>query len=180
MGYGEFAFIICIFAVAIIYVPFGISHARKADATMAAYQGFFTKSQAYFYGNAIYLAAICFPLGVLTLFGKAPATPGISRGVEILLCFVVGTLCVMYVKNKQKKLKEKYGEIAAKEIIKAMIIVGDGRSFRRAAKLFGIIAFESLDHEYVATDRGHVRVVKTGEHTYIDAEGNSYIDKDLV
>lgn len=161
---------------AIVYVIYSIGCARKADAMMRAYEGFFTKMEAYLYVNAITVAVVCIVLIAAVLMGVFTF---VSPVVDVLLYIALAAICILYVMSKRKKLIAKYGESAARDIIKAMSIVGNGRAFRSAVRIFGFVAFESLKHEYVRAENGTVRVVQSGEHSYVDADGNVYTDKDI-
>ena len=165
-------------AFAVVYVFYSIGCARKADAMMQAYTGFFTKMEAYLYVNAITVAVVCMVMLVAVIGGLFTF---VSMAVDILLYIALAVACLCYVANKRKKLSAKYGEVAAKEILKAMRIVGNGRAFRSAARIFGFITFESLNPKYMETESGEwVRVVQTGRNTFIDAEGNTYSAKDIA
>ncbi len=161
-----------IFAViALVGVIFGIWCARRQEAMQAYYEGFFSRVQSFLFANITLSAVCCVLVGVAAPFVMGGTSPAF---------FIVGGLLALYSVHVYRKMAARYGKLAARELLRAMWIIENGKAMLFATSFFGVVTFEMLPHACIATARGVVCVVRCGENSYIDAEGNLYGREDLL
>lgn len=171
-----------ILCLIIAFLSYAAKCARRKDALLWKYEGFFTSWQAYMYTTysmTLPLAPL-FGIGALILshFDTDGAFPEGMLTAYAGVCFVAFFIILLLKKGRERKLNRKYGPVAAKEIRKAMRDVGWGIAFGMGCNIFGTIAFESVNPQTLMTEEGEiVRVVQTSDTEWVDASGTYYKSK---
>lgn len=168
---GLVIFMILFLAIAIPAFIFSLWCVRREKILQERFEGFFTRAQSFLFANVLLAAVCCILLGI--------ATPFVMGGSP-LLYLLAGPVLALYPVSVYRKLVARYGKVAALEIAKGMYMLETARAMRKAAKIFGVVAFETLPHTYIDTVHGTARVIRCGENSYVDAEGNLYTREDLV
>lgn len=168
---GYVIFMVVFFAIAIPAFIFSIWCARRQQAMQERYRGFFTRTQSFLFATLL-LAAVCSVLvGIASIF---------VMGSTSVMYFILGPLVALVPLSIYRKLASRYGRMAARELARAMYIIETGRAMKFAVRFVGVMTFEMLPQTTIATAEGIVSVVRCGENSYIDAEGNLYGREDLL
>lgn len=168
---GYVIFMVVFFAIAIPAFIFSIWCARRQQAMQERYRGFFTRTQSFLFATLL-LAAVCSVLvGIASIF---------VMGSTSVMYFILGPLVALVPLSIYRKLASRYGRMAARELARAMYIIETGRAMKFAVRFVGVMTFEMLPKTCIATTDGIACVVRCGENSYIDAEGNLYGREDLL
>ena len=168
---GYVIFMVVFFAIAIPAFIFSIWCARRQQAMQERYRGFFTRVQSFLFTNLL-LAALCSILvGIASIF---------VMGSTSVMYFILGPLVALIPLSIYRKLEARYGRMAARELARAMWIIENGKAMKFALRFVSVMTFDMLPKACITTTDGIVCVVRCGENSYIDAEGNLYSREDLI
>ena len=168
---GYFIFMVVFFVIAIPAFIFGIWCARRQQAMQERYRGFFTRMQSFLFTDLL-LAALCSVLvGIASIF---------VMGSTSAMYFILGPLVALIPLSIYRKLEARYGRMAARELARAMWIIENGKAMKFALRFVSVMTFEMLPKTCIATTDGIACVVRCGENSYIDADGNLYSREDLI